>query len=124
MQKELGKQRGNWVIALQKCDLEFKPAIIIKGQGFCKLIEYNQTEKDPDWENGAGVNLIYVCPIFTTPEYWYRDLVYYIQQGYLLEHWRSKHRRSLRLKSSPYQVMDGVLFRKNYDGVLLRCMER
>ena len=62
MQKELGEQRGNWVTALQEYDLEFKPAIIIKGQGLYKLMADNQTNKDPYWENEAGVNfqLMYV----------------------------------------------------------------
>ena len=30
----------------------------------------------------------------------------------------------MRLKSSPYQLIDNVLFRKNYDGVFLRCLEK
>ena len=40
------------------------------------------------------------------------------------EHWNSKQRRALRLKSTSYQIINGVLFRKNYDGVFLRCLER
>ena len=28
------------------------------------------------------------------------------------------------LKSVAYQIIDGILFRKNYDGVLLRCLEK
>ena len=60
---------------LQEYDLEFKPAIIIKGQGLCELIEDRQTNKDPDWENEVRVNLIDVCAIFTDPESWYKDLV-------------------------------------------------
>ena len=30
----------------------------------------------------------------------------------------------MRLKSSQYQIIDGVLFRHNYDKVLLRCLEK
>ena len=30
---------------------------------------------------------------------------------------------ALRLNSASYQIIDGVLFRKNYDGFLLRCLE-
>ena len=85
---------------------------------------YNQTDKDLDWEDEVGVNLIDVCPIVIAPESWYKDLVYYLQQGYPPEHWSSKQRRELRSNSSPYQIMDGVLFKKNYDGVFLRCLER
>ena len=42
----------------------------------------------------------------------------------LPEHWNSKQRRALRLKSAAYLIVDGILFRKNYDGVLLRCLEK
>ena len=65
--------------SLQEYDLEFKPSIIIKGQGLCNLTIDNQIDKDPDWENEAGVNLIDVCHIFTTPESWYKYMVYYLQ---------------------------------------------
>ena len=46
VQKELGERRGNWVTALQEYDLEFKPATIIKGQGFCKLMDESQNNED------------------------------------------------------------------------------
>ena len=68
--------------------------------------------------------MIDVCPIFTTPESWYRDLVHYFQQGNLREHWNSKKRRALCLKSASYQIINGIFFRKNYDGVFLRCLKK
>ena len=105
--------------ALQEYDLEFKPASIIKGQGLCKLIAEGHNDEECDWENEAKLNMIDVCHIFTAPESWYRDLVHYLQRGYLPEHWNSKQRRALHLKSASYQRIDGVLFRKNYDGVFL-----
>ena len=70
------------------------------------------------------MNLNDVCPIFTTPDYWYKYLGYYFQQIYIPEHWNSKQRRELCLNSASYQIMNGVLFRKNYGGVFLRCLER
>ena len=42
----------------------------------------------------------------------------------LPKHWNSKQQRALCLKSDAYQIIDGILFRKNYDGVLLRCLEK
>ena len=68
--------------------------------------------------------MVDVCPLFTAPDSWYRDLVHYLQEGYLLEHWNSKQQRALHLKSASYQIIDGLLFRKNYDGVLLRFLEK
>ena len=65
-----------------------------------------------------------VCPLFTALESWYRDLVHYLQEGLLPEHWNSKQRRAMRLKSASYQIVEGILFRKNYDRFLLRCLEK
>ena len=36
----------------------------------------------------------------------------------------ARKKRALRLKSAQYQLIDGVLFRQNYDQVLLRCLEK
>ena len=76
--------------ALQEYDLEFRPATIIKGQWFYNLFAENHANEDHDWENEAELNLIEVCPIFTTLGSLYRDLVHCLQQGYLPEHWNSK----------------------------------
>ena len=50
--------------------------------------------------------------------------MHYLQAGLLPKHWNSKQRRALRLKPASYQIVEGILFRKNYDGVLLRCLEK
>ena len=97
---------------------------IIKGKLLCKLIAEGQTNEDDYWENEVELHMIDICPIFIAPKYWYRDLVHYLQRGYLLEHWNSKQRRVLHLKSSSYQIIDGFLLGKNYDGVFLRCLEQ
>ena len=120
IQKELGERRGNWVTTLQEYDLEFKPASIVKGQGLCKQMTENEKNEEHAWEDEAELHVMEVCPLFTAPESWYRDLVHYLQAGLFPEHWSSNQRRALRLKSASYQLVEGVLFRNNYDGVLLR----
>ena len=68
--------------------------------------------------------MVDICPLFIAPDSWYRDLVHYLQEGYLPELWSPKQRRALRLKSVLYHIIDRVLFIKNYDGVFLRCLEQ
>ena len=109
---------------LQEYDLEFKPATIVKGQGLCKLMVEGQNNEYISWDNEVELHMVDVCPLFTAPDSWYRDLVHYLQEGYLSEHWSPKQRRALHLKSALYHIIDGVLFRKNYDGVCLRCLEQ
>jgi hypothetical protein len=41
-----------------------------------------------------------------------------------MDHLNAKQKRELRMKYLKYQLLHGILFRKNYDGVLLRCLER
>ena len=38
IQKDVGEKRVNWITALQECDLEIKPANIVRGKGFCKML--------------------------------------------------------------------------------------
>eukprot|EP00253_Pinus_taeda_P025357 PITA_25357 len=38
VQKDVGEKRANWVTTLQEYDIEIKPASIVKGQGFCKML--------------------------------------------------------------------------------------
>ena len=83
MKKDLGERRANWVTALQEYNLDFKPTSIIKGQGLCKLMAESQNGEVNYWENEVEVHMIDMCPIFTAPESWYRDLIQYLQQGYL-----------------------------------------
>ena len=78
VQKELGERRGNWVTALQECDLEFKPASIVKGQGLCKLMTENGKNEEHTWEDEAELHLTDVCPLFKALESCYRDLVHYL----------------------------------------------
>ena len=84
--------------ALQEYDLEFKLVAIVKGQGLCKLMAEGQNNEDHSWDNEVELHMVDVCPLFIAPDSWYRDLVHYLQDGYL--HWSPKKRRALRLKSA------------------------
>ena len=90
VQKELGERRGNWVTALQEYDLEFKPASIVKGKGLCKIMAEGKDNEENNWDNEAELHMMDVCPLFTDPDSWYRDLVHYLQEGLFPKHWNSK----------------------------------
>ena len=66
-------------MTLQEYDLELKPTNIIKGNGLCKLMDEGQDDEDDDWRNEDELHMIDVCPIFTSPASWYKDLVHYLQ---------------------------------------------
>jgi hypothetical protein len=49
---------------------------------------------------------------------------YYLTHGTTPHYLYPKKKRSLMLKSAQYQLIQGVLCQKNYDGVYLRCLEK
>jgi hypothetical protein len=125
IQKYLGDKRENWVTTLQEYDLEIKPAKIVRGQGLCKLL----TETiDTTSENADKVkdteDIQHVCVTPDIPDSQYSDLVYYLTHGTTPSHLDFKKKRALRIKSTQYQLINNVLFRKNYDSMLLRCLEK
>ena len=47
-----------------------------------------------------------------------------MKNGYAPSSLNYKNKRALRLKATKYEIIDDVLFRKNYDSILLRCIEK
>jgi hypothetical protein len=55
---------------------------------------------------------------------WYYEMKYYLTHGSSPQYMEPKKKRSLRLKSTQYHLTQGILFKNNYDGVFLRCLEK
>ena len=54
----------------------------------------------------------------------YADTIYFLKNGYAPTHLDHTRKRALRLKAKQYQLINDVLFKRNYDSVLLRCLEK
>eukprot|EP00253_Pinus_taeda_P010165 PITA_10165 len=78
IQKDVGEKRANWITTLQEYDLEIKPASIVRGQGFCKMlagashIPESSSEQVQTYE--VSLNDI---------ESLYADTIYYLKNGCL-----------------------------------------
>ena len=66
----------------------------------------------------------FVNALETMASEWYDHIKFFLHNGFAPETIDPKKRRALRLKSAPYQLIDNVQFRKNYDGFFLRCLEK
>ena len=83
-----------------------------------------QMEQEEGWDNEVDMLQNEVLYIPASTNSWYNDLKYYLTHGSSPNHLDAHKKRDLRLKSTQYQLIDGVLFRQNYDQVLLRCLEK
>ena len=112
---------------MQEYYLEIKPTKLVKGQGLCNLTVEEldlQEEEEEGWENEVDMLERVVLYIPASTNSWYNDLKYYLTHGRSPSYLDARKRRALRLKYAQYQMIDGVLFRQNYDNVLLRCLEK
>ena len=56
IQREVGEKRANWVTTLQEYDIDIKPAKIVRGQGFCRLLAgAHNIPENQDPENAIQV---------------------------------------------------------------------
>jgi hypothetical protein len=114
------------MVVVQEFDIDIKPAKLVKGQGLCKLAAEAQDRaiEDSGWENEIALWCGEVAYISLGQGSWYKDLTYLLHHRTCLKNLNPRERRALRLKSAQYRLINSVLFRINYDGVLLRCLER
>ena len=98
----------------------------MRGQGLCKLAVESldlQTEEE-GWNNELYLLQSKVLYIPSSTNSWYNDLKYYLTHKRSPNHFDARKKQDLRLKSSQYQLTDGVLFQYNYEIFLLRCLEK
>jgi len=109
---------------VQEFDLDIKPTKLVKGKGLCKLAGEAQDQVNGyfGWENEMELWCGEASYIYPGPESWYKNLNYLLHHGAYPENLNPMERRSLRLKYAQYHLINLVLFRINYDGLLLRCL--
>ena len=114
------------MVSFQEYDLEIKPSQVIHGLGLCKVAT-KSAHLLAD-QNDIPVDDVLlqkeICFIPDPTSSWYIDICTYIETGSAPDHLYPNKKRAVRLKSAPYQLVNNVLFRKNADGVLLRCLEK
>jgi len=54
---------------------------------------------------------------------WYKDIIYYLQNLNCPSHFSDSQKRTLKLHAIRYVIVQGELYWKNPDGVLLRCVD-
>ena len=111
---------------LQEYDLMIKHAKIVRGQGLCQLTTHSNdlVDQHVDWEQEEAIPTGFVDALKMLTYEWYDHIMFFLHNRFSIETLDRKKHRALRLKSASYQLIDNVLFRNNYDGVFLRCLEK
>jgi hypothetical protein len=98
----------------------------VRGQGLCKLVVDSETKQKEDSDTSDleqhDQNLIGCTQNFVSP--WYDDIRHFLQHGSAPRHLDPTKRRDLRLKFVSFHLVNGILFHQNFDGILMRCLEK
>jgi hypothetical protein len=112
---------------IHEYDLKFEPTCIVCGKGFCKMASKSQdsmAREEEGWENKLLVYTNKILCIPTNTYSWYIDITYFLHHGTCPSHMNSKEKNDLCLNSTQCKLINGILLQRNYDGVLLRCLEK
>jgi hypothetical protein len=106
--------------------LEITPAQIVRGQGLCKLVVDSETgqQKDGDTSNLEQHNQNLICCAQNLISPWYDDIRFCLEHGSTPRHLDPAKRRALRLNSTSFHLVNDILFCQNFDGVLMRCLQK
>jgi hypothetical protein len=120
LNQQLGE--GTWenrLYKLQEFDLEIKLMKYVKGKGLFKFVTgIKAINIYPP--NTSGV-VIQISALIATE--WYKDIIFYLNTSQFPLGMYSRERKSLNIKTNQYVLLSGVLFRRNFDGILLICLD-
>jgi hypothetical protein len=54
---------------------------------------------------------------------WYKDIIFYLRSGQFPLGMSSKERRELNMKNNKHVLVLGILFLRNFDGIILICLD-
>jgi hypothetical protein len=105
---------ANWLAKIQECDIEIKPLHAIKGHGICKLIARN---------NSLDGCVSITIGGSTSNSHWYKDIIFLFKIKAISKWNVIKRKENSQMKSTQYVLIVEILFRRNFDGMLLRCVD-
>jgi hypothetical protein len=92
----------------------------------CKLVVDSETEQreNSDTSNLEKREQILICCAQNLISTWYEDIRFCLEHGSAPRYLDPAKRRALRLNSTSFHLVNGILFRQNFNGVLMRCLEK
>jgi hypothetical protein len=131
VQPDCEGKREKWITKILEYDLTINPTQLIKGQGLAKLmtesnyksiglyhiLDKSQGSSFQIEETNSQVNNKYV----SSP--WYKDIVFFLLNFQSPPELDKSKFRSLKLRAIKYCIIYHILFWKDPQGFLLRCVD-
>jgi hypothetical protein len=98
----------------------------VRGQGLCKLVVDSVAgqQEESNTSNLGQSDQSPICCAQNPVSPWYDDIRLCLEHGSAPRHLNPTKRRALRLKSSSFHLVNGILFRQSFDDILMCCLEK
>ena len=104
---------------------------LVKGQELSKMIANNQIEDEKKFRFDSEMDMgdqkkIVISQVDIDQgvviDVWYQDIVYYLLQNQCPSWMNSSQHRGLEMKFESYMLHDRKLYKRNYEGIYLKCL--
>lgn len=119
LSRDINEKGVGWVTRVMEYDVDIKITKLVRGKGLCEQLF-------SAFETLINVSLVLQedqLLNIDTQNSWVNDMTTILKEGRYPPSLDRTKRRHFKLQSIPYVIMDGILFRKDLNGVLLRCIE-
>ncbi|KAH9303500.1 hypothetical protein KI387_043862 [Taxus chinensis] len=129
LNKDLNEKRAGWITHVMEYDIEIKITKLVRGKGLCEQLVLGKQKEVCNEEEAVLTVQDNHEPSGRQEEdnsaltpYWTQGIMHFLQIGLCPLEISKVKRRYFRLQAVPYTIIDGVLFKKDVNGVLLRCI--
>lgn len=120
MEGDITKKRANWITKILEYDVDIKPTKLVCGRGLC---EYIVQDCEPRGDEVVIDETVMFVPNVPSDS-WIDKRKHFMKTRIFPENLPPTKRRFYRLQNSSFRLIDGTLFKRNFDGILLRCVDR
>ncbi|GLJ07070.1 hypothetical protein SUGI_0057080 [Cryptomeria japonica] len=105
-------------------DVNIKVTKFIRGKGLCEqLVDYTENNEKENEEvvlvHEDNEPIVVAVP----PTSWVQEMMNFLQTGECPKGLNNSKQRYYRLQDIPYIILDGIFFRKDFNGVFLTCID-
>lgn len=124
LSKDINDKRASWITKVIEYDISIMVTKLVRGKGLCEqLVGSAVNSKEEEQQVETVLENDERLDVPAIPTTWNQQIAYYLQTCDYPKCLDRSKRRYFRLQAIPYALIDGVLFKRDFNNVLLRCIE-
>ena len=121
LSRDLNEKRAGWITKVMEYEMDIQITKLLRGKGLSE--QSTDVTVTEDKEIAETTLVIHGAATNDQPPSWLKEITRFLQTKECPPNLDRAERRYFKLQSVPYVLIDNILFRKDYNDLLLRCMD-